>query len=247
MQIGCLSWAMLLAMGRDRGCMYLPLAVIFAALTAALFLTETRAALGGLAMGCAASLLTLAGRRVRWIATVALLILMAASTLWVQHKRGLKWLDHSDTGTQYRVLLWEDGLRLVRQHPWFGVGMESIRAHFVQWNLRAFILFKAQSHFHSDPLQIAVERGLLTLAAWIWFVVAYAAFLLKLVRRAGERTRFGAGVAAGALAGLIAWLVTSIVHYNLGEEPLVMMLFFQVGLALALNRLLSLPEAIDVA
>ena len=39
--------------------------------------------------------------------------------------------------------------------------------------------FHVMGHFHSNPMQIAVERGLLTLAAWLWFVrgVARAAAL----------------------------------------------------------------------
>src|SRR5208337_1762373 len=52
MQIGCLTWAMLLSTQPEQTGLRVLLAVIFLALTAALFATETRAALGGLATGC---------------------------------------------------------------------------------------------------------------------------------------------------------------------------------------------------
>src|SRR5205085_11231418 len=98
------------------------------------------------------------------------------------------------------MLMWQDGLRLVRQHPWFGVGMETVRTHWQEWNIRGFALYHVVSHFHSTFLQIAVERGLTTLAAWLWFVVAYLVFLLRLVRKARPTGGMAAGLAAGVLA-----------------------------------------------
>jgi hypothetical protein len=35
------------------------------------------------------------------------------------------------------------------------------------------------------------------------------------------------------------------VHYNLGEEPLVTILFFYFGLAIAIDRMLNHPAALD--
>jgi len=246
MQIGCMTWAMLLSTDpRQRG-LRLLFAVTFAALTAALFLTETRAALGGLAAGAFLALLVLARKRSRIWAMVVLLILVLASVVWVRHTRGPQWLGAHDPGTHFRTMMWEDGLRLIGQHPWFGVGMETIRDHWTEWNIRAFTFFHDESHFHNDMIQIAVERGLPALAAWLWFVVAYVIFLLRLVRRWRERSRFAAGAAAGVLAGFVAYQTTAVVHYDLGIESVAMILFFYFGLAIALDRMLGEPEAIDV-
>jgi O-antigen ligase len=142
--------------------------------------------------------------------------------------------------------MWEDGLRLIRGHPWFGIGMGTIRNHWQEWHIRAFSLYHVQAHFHSDLIQIAVERGFLTLAAWLWFVISYLLFLLGLVRRARVHSRFATGVAAGVLAAFVAWQTTALVHYNLGEEPLVMLFFFYFGLAISIDRMLPEKEAIDV-
>ena len=54
-------------------------------------------------------------------------------------------------------------------------------------------------------MQIAVERGLPALGAWLWFVIAYLIFLVRLVRKTRERSRFATGVAvrsAGQLCGV---------------------------------------------
>jgi O-antigen ligase len=247
MQLGCLAWAILLGSQPGNRWWSVSLAIIFVALSAALVATETRASLGGLALGCFVALLILTGKRVRVAATAALLVLMACGALWIHHTRGLNWSSSNDTGTQFRVLMWEDGLRLVRQHPWFGVGMETVRYHWLEWNIRGFIRYRVQSHFHSTPLQIAVERGLTTLAAWLWFVVAYLTFLVRLIAKTRTRSCFATSAVTAVLAGFIAFLTTSFAHYNLGEEPLVTSLFFFFGVAVGIDHLLSIQEALDVA
>lgn len=246
MQIGCMSWAMLLSTEPRKRKLRLLFALIFVALVATLFLTETRAALGGLALGGFVAVLMLTGKRSRLWASAVLLVLVLAAAAWVRHTRGPGWLGFHDPGTQFRTMMWEDGVRLIGQHPWFGVGMETIRNHWEQWHIRAFSFFHDESHFHNDMIQIAVERGLPALGAWLWFVISYLIFLLRLIRRCRARSRFATGTAVGVLAGFVAYQTTSIVHYDLGIESVAMILFFYFGLAIAIDRMLGEPAAMDV-
>jgi O-antigen ligase len=246
MQLGCLAWAMLLSARRDRRFWPVMYGLVFLSVTSALMFTETRAAMAGLGVGCFVAMLMLTGPRSRIWAGSALLALLLIAMLWTHYVRHVQWIDLKDPGTHFRVLMWEDGLRLVQQHPWFGIGMESVRTYWRQWNIRGFAQYHVVSHFHCTFLQIAVDRGLTTLAAWLWFVVAYVIFLVRLIGKMRMRSTFAAGVLAGVLAGFVAFQVTSLVHYNLGEEPLVTILFFYFGLAIAIERILKSPEAMDV-
>src|SRR6185437_14262652 len=128
-QVSCLALALLLALDPRRRLLRLCLALSLIALAAALFLTETRAALGALAIGGFLSVLLLAQRRTRIWAMVALALFMTAAALWIYHTRGSLAFGDRDPGTQFRTMMWEDGFRLIGQHPWFGVGMETIRNH----------------------------------------------------------------------------------------------------------------------
>ena len=114
--------------------------------------------------------------------------------------------------------MWKDGARLALQHPLFGVGMDSVQNHWPEWNLQGFARFHAFWNFHSDIVQLAAERGLLTLAAWLWFVVAYLVYLLRLLPRLRQRTRFGWAVVTGILTGFVAFLLTSLVESSLGDD-----------------------------
>jgi O-antigen ligase len=247
MQIGCMAWAMLLSVDRRRRGLQALFAVTFVALTATLFLTETRAALAGLAAGCFVALVMLAGKRTRTWATIALIVLVLASVVWIRHTRGPQGLGGTnDPGTHFRTMMWEDGLRLIGEHPLFGVGMETIRNHWAAWNIRAFTYFHDESHFHNDMIQIGVERGLPALAAWVWFVIAYVLLLFRLIRQWRERNRFAAGAAAGLLGSFVAYQTTALVHYDLGIESVAMILFFYFGLAIALERMLHDSAAVDM-
>ncbi len=246
MQIGSLAFAILLAVDPRRRAMRLCLAVAFLALAGGLFLTETRAALGGLAIGGTVSVVMLANKRSRLWALTGLLVLLCAAALWIRHARGATALSAADPGTQFRIMMWEDGFRLIHQHPWFGVGMETIRNHWMEWDIRAYKVFRDESHFHNDLIQIAVERGLPAVAAWFWFIVAYVVFLVRLTLRALPRSRFAAGVASGILASFVALQLTSLVHYTLGIESVVMTVFFYYGLAVSIDRILQDPNAVDL-
>src|ERR1039458_980903 len=123
MQLGCLAWAMLLSTQPQRWGIWTILAIVFLALTAALLATQTRADLAGLAAGCVVALWLLGRKQTRIWAFAGLALLVLLATLWIHHTRRLDWVSPADPGTHFRVLMWEDGVRLVRQHPWFGVGM----------------------------------------------------------------------------------------------------------------------------
>lgn len=245
MQIGCMAWALLLSKGRGRTAWTLLFALAYAGITAALLATSTRAAVGGLLLGCFVAVVLLSARKTRIAAVAALIVILAGAALWIQHSRRGEWQNHNDLSAHFRVLMWEDGVRLVRRHLWFGVGMETVRVHYREWNIRGFIQYNVQSHFHSTYLQIAVERGIPALLAWLWFCIAYLVFLVRLIRGLRPQSRFALSVAVGALAGFLAFSFTSFFHYNLGEESLAMIFFFYAGLTIAMERMTKTPGAMD--
>jgi hypothetical protein len=245
--IACLAWALLLGTpARKRGRQIL-LGVMFLAITGTVFATQSRSALSGVLIGCMVASFLMAPRRARLWLISALLALTVAAVFWIQHTRGFHWIDARDPGTQYRLLMWQDGMRLAVQHPMFGVGMDSVQNHWPEWHLEGFAKFQQFWNFHSDLVQLAAERGFLTLAAWLWFVVAYMVYLLRLLPRLRQRTRYGFAVATGISTGFVAFLLTSLVESSLGDDSLVMLLFFGVGVVIAMERMLTTRGAIDVA
>jgi hypothetical protein len=244
--LACLAWALMLGTPAGKRGRQLLFAVMFLAITGTVFATQSRSALSGVLIGCTIALFLMAPRRARLWFISALLVLAVSAVLWIQHTRGFNWVDMRDPGTQYRLLMWKDGARLAVRHPLFGVGMDSVQNHWPEWHLEGFAKFQQFWNFHSDLVQLAAERGFLTLAAWLWFVAAYLAYLARLLPRLRERTRYGFAVVTGILTGFVAFLLGSLVESSLGDDSLVMLLFFCVGIAIATERMLRTRGAVDV-
>lgn len=245
--LACLAWALMLGTPSRKHGRQILFAVMFLAITGTVFATQSRSALSGILIGSMIAGFVMLPRRARpWLIS-AVLVLAVAAVMWIQHTRGFHWVDMRDPGTQYRLLMWKDGIRLAEHHPLSGVGMDSVQNHWPEWNLEGFAKFQQFWNFHSDLVQLAAERGFLTLGAWLWFVAAYLVYLIRLLPRLRQRTRYGFAVITGIFTGFIAFLLTSLVESSLGDDTLVMLLFFCVGIAIAAERMLGTRGAIDVA
>ena len=171
------------------------------------------------------------------LALPVLLVLAAVGTNAAMHRwRGVGLIDRRDPGTEYRVLMWRDGLRLMSEHPWSGVGMNTIRDSWWKFNLAAYKKCPLRSHLHSSPIQIAVGLGLPVLISWLVLMGCYLILLLRLMKRA-RHDRFVYGLALGILGATCAFLASSLVQYNFGDSVVVFQFWFLAGLALALWNL----------
>src|SRR5947208_222003 len=85
--------------------------------------------------------------RARLRLPVALLASVFATDAAMHHFRGTGLVDFNDPGTDFRLLMWKDGLRLIREHPWFGVGMNAVRDYWPLFNIAAYKKYALRSHF----------------------------------------------------------------------------------------------------
>jgi O-antigen ligase len=239
--LGCLVFGLCLSHYRRAPVSGAVLGLLFIAFGIALAMTLTRASWLALAFGCAVELWFCLGKLGRAIVLPAILIVAVGATSVLMHRwRGMGIIDRSDPGTDYRILMWEDGLKLIETHPWFGVGMNVIRDEPSKFDLRAYKKYGMELHFHSTPIELGVELGLLVLGAWVALMAVYWLLLVRLVARSRNATDpFPYGLSLGILGATTGFLATSLVHYDFGDSVVVFLVWFLMGLALALNDLLG--------
>jgi O-antigen ligase len=208
-------------------------------MTSALWLTLTRAVMVSFLGGCllVVFLASRGSARVAMVGFTGLALIVGG--LLLQRNRGLGWVSLQSPEAQYRLLMWRDGLRLIRQYPWLGIGMGSLKDHWQELRIEAYQEFPLRSHFHSSPMQIAVERGLLTLAAWVWFLVGYFHVLWKLLRKTAAGDWHVRALVLGLGSAACAFLLASLTDYNWGDSEAVMIFWMFVGWVLALERLID--------
>jgi hypothetical protein len=243
--VGLLAWGLCLADGSARLGLRIFLGMAFLAVTATVALTLTRISLLSLLIGALLITVLRARRKNVVLAMLGFILIAALGMHWVGQRRALTLFDVSDPGTEYRLLMWRDSLTLIRAHPLFGVGLDSVAGHWQRWDLEAYRRFPLKSHFHSTPIQLAVECGLPTLAIWLWLMGAYFLFLLRLRAKAGRRNWFTQGVTCGVLGGLIAFLLTALLQYNFGDAEAMVVFWFCMGLALTIHKIVVNSDAAE--
>jgi O-antigen ligase len=234
--LGCLVFGLWLSHRR-----YSPLSsTVFAGLLlvfgAVLAMTLTRGAWLAFAFGCVVELCFFLKHWSRTVIIPAILIVAVVGTTAAMHRyRQMGLLALNDAGTDYRLLMWRDGAKLMEAHPLFGVGMNVIRDAPSRFDLAAYKKYGVQLHFHSTPIEIGVEMGLLVLAAWVVLMAAYWLMLARLVVQTHKRTDpFPYGLSLGILGATSSFFVSSLVHYDFGDSVVMFLFWFLAGLALAL-------------
>jgi hypothetical protein len=217
----------------------LPLLACLALMSVAMLLTATRASQIGFVLS-ALTILALGANRKLFLAALALVVpITVGAAIYLQQSRNTSFVDKSDDSTAWRLTVWREGFNLLTESPrhlTVGVGIDSINRFRCQWGLFDNCRLPP-GHFHSTPLQLAVESGLPAVFLWFWVVFRYGKSLLNTLRQI--ENLFAKGVLLGAFGGLVGFLASGFVHYNLGTSLVAMTFFLIMGLAFAVVKVNS--------
>jgi O-antigen ligase len=233
-----LALGLFIALPRKLSARGLLLGAALTLMTAALVLTVTRASWLGFLLSAFAIALVYASRRLLWLTTGLMLPLVLAGLFVLHQQRQIGFIDPQEGSTAWRLVVWREGVRVLFSRPrhlLVGVGMDSLKQHWREWGM--FERGKLPwGHLHSTPLQIAFERGLPALFVWLALLYTYARMLWRLARQDESLNWLERGLALGAFGGLVGFLTSGMVHYNLGDSEVAMLFYFVMGLALAVNE-----------
>jgi len=134
-----------------------------------------------------------------------------------------------------RLAMLHAGLRLVREHPVAGIGPGQVkRAYPIYAPPEA--LRRHTSHLHNTPLQIAVERGLVGLALWLWIFVAFFVRTGRILRRVPATATADRALVVGALAAVATFLVSGLFEYNFGDTEVLLVTLAVMALPFVVER-----------
>lgn len=228
MGAGILAVAQLLFHGRYRGFLIPSVAVI----SIALVLSLTRSAWIGMALG-AVFLAFLRDKRL--LLFVPLVVVAVMLVLPRQVERRLGSFLTPDTSGVDRVYMLEAGIGMVKNHPWLGVGPNMVAEVYPIYVPRG-APHRDNPHLHNNLMQIAAERGLPTLAAWMWILAVAFVASARAFRRAVDDPRARA-LAAGSLGVLLAGVLAGLGEYNFGDSEFQMMFLFAITIPWILDRI----------
>ena len=181
--------------------------------TIALSLSYTRNAWVGLAGG----VLLLAAVWRRWL---LLAYPVLALTVWLALPkpildRAISTFDLRQHANYDRVCMWISGTQMIRDYPLTGVGPGMVE--------RLYPLYRRDDaprwrvpHLHNNLLQIAAERGLPALVAYVWLIGSFFVFTWRgLPRLDGPRK----AAAAASLVAILGITLAGLFEYNFWSAP----------------------------
>ncbi len=216
------------------------------ALLVILGLTFTRSALVGACAGIAFLLLLKDLRLMAVMPVLAALFFVLAPPQVTN--RFMSMFDARDPTRADRVTMLKVGTRMVEANPLAGVGPARVGDRYRDF-LDPSEPNHVNPHLHNVPMQIAAERGLPALAAWLWMIVVLVIDMVKRlkippsprlrrvapqlawIRRAtADQTRF---LAATGLGCIVAMLGAGMAEYNFGDSEFLMLFLTLVTLPYA--------------
>jgi putative inorganic carbon (HCO3(-)) transporter len=203
-------------------------ALVIPALAVAVAFTSTRSAWVGV---CAAVALLFCLKDFRLIAllpVVAALFFAFAPGAITQ--RFVSMFDLNDPTRRDRVAMLSEGINMVRDRPLFGVGPNMVEVRYAEYRDPGAIQ-AVNPHLHNVPLQIAAERGVPALLAWLAFIVVLVVDLARAFRRGSHRV-----LAAAALAAVSSMLAAGLFEHNFGDSEFLMLFLLLITLPFAAAR-----------
>ena len=146
-------------------------------------------------------------------------------------------MDPEEGSTAYRLEVWREALGIIKDNPLLGIGKGS-EAKLKQ-RLGLYEGGKLPpGHFHSTPVQVAVWWGLLALIFYYSFMTIFAVKLWRLITKVKPNGQWQLrGIVLAGLGTVVAFNVSSLVHFNFGDGEVVMAFWLLTGLAFAAHRM----------
>ena len=203
-------------------------ALVMPALVVAVALTFSRNAWVG-ACAAAALLFSLKDFRLLAVLPVVAAIFFGIAPSKV-NARFNSIFDLNDPTNRDRIAMMREGAHMILDHPVLGVGPNMVEPLYAHYRVEEAVE-KVNPHLHNVPLQIAAERGLPALAAWLAFVAIVCVDLARAFY-AGEQ-RF---LAAVGLASVVSMIAAGMFEHNFGDSEFLMLFLMLVTLPFAAAR-----------
>jgi len=203
----------------------------------ALILTLTRNAWVGLIVAAFVLLLLYRPKLVAIIPVIlALTFLVCPKNI---KRRALSVFSLKSYSNAIRIEYLKAGWKIIKEYPIFGTGPDTVEVIFQNPKYHLSRDARNNVHLHNNIIQIAAERGILTLLSWLVFLIWTFVSLLKLIRNK-HPSLFP--LTAAALSCLLALFAAGLFEYNFGDSEVVTLFLYLITAPFAINRLLKSEE-----
>ncbi len=178
--------------------------------TTVLLLGLTRGAWIGLAAGVGLAAAIARPRTLILLPMLAMTLVLALPQNVVE--RAASTFDPGQPSVRARIGMLHTGLAMVRDHPVFGLGPGMVQPAYPEY--RAGAAPQRIPHLHNNVVQIAAERGLVGLGAYLAILAVFVVYAARALRGPERASR---PAVAGCLLAVVGVSVAGLFEYNWGD------------------------------
>ena len=235
----------LINIGSEEGCKLILFAFLIVLMVGALFLSSSRAGVISF-LGSMIYLLVMVLRGGKARRNILILVVLLISTFSFLVWMGIRPLVEEfstirdiskDYDIQYRFQNWRDSLRLVRDYPLFGVGLDAFSSLFPKYKTSS--LQYSYLYLENDYLQLLCEMGVAGFGIFLWLVLSFVRAIVSWNPRYGGEKVSGIQRISlyGCSTGLIAIMIHSFWDFNMHIPSNALLLSMLMGLAICGHRI----------
>ena len=187
-----------------------------------------------------------------WNRKLILLVPVAAVLVFIASPHAIRERFESivhpkeEDSNSFRKIAWRSGLRMIETHPWFGLGPDGPKYHFMEYippDVPRPLPSGFYEHVHNVYLQYAADRGIPTALAFLWILIQIPVDFWKGLRTVPPGRSNRRFLLHGGIAVVLAAMIEGVVEVNLGDtEVLTMFLIVMTCGYLALEKDVSLDK-----
>jgi O-antigen ligase/Tfp pilus assembly protein PilF len=148
-----------------------------------------------------------------------------------------------DFSFKRRIATWKFTGMMIKDHPLIGSGIGTFKYNTLRYQAEFFAQGENRSLYphgfadkaHNEYLQLWAEMGIVGLGIFIWLIISYFRFGLKILRKIKDEYR--QGIIIGLMGAIMAVLVDGIFGFPLHLPATIVLFWLALGLTVAVGLL----------
>ena len=140
-----------------------------------------------------------------------------------------------------RIAIWKFTGMMIKDHPLLGSGIGIFKYNSLNYQAKLFnqgenrrlYPYGIADKVHNEYLQLGAEIGLLGLGIFLWFIITYFNYGIKLLKRLKDE--YKQGIVIGLMGGVVAVLIDAVFGFPLHLSATLVLFWLFIGLVVSIK------------